>query len=411
MSKSIVIALAVLVVLVAVYLMIRPSDEVRDRPFSSPVTDKATEGEFSFLKGDFDRIQVERWKPERHYSFLKTGNGWRIFDGEGSEGKGYRLNTEDFETLYSGLKDLKVKAKEVSRNPVNQYRYGVDDPSRSLEEEGSEEGKDDTTEEEESFDIQELLSQGQKIDPKEQSKRGTRLTFWNNNDRQGSIMIGEPIPGDMRDRRQFNRSQFVRSVDSPVVYEMKDNISFLLRKDLKGWRDKKLMHIADSDEIDYLEVKSPEKHFILAQSGEEWNVSDLLSERSLKADEVDESKITPYLGRFGTWTTSDFASEEEYAEIDFEDRMNNYGYHILAGLASGDTLEVRGVAGPPEEREDALKSDTDEKPEPEHYYFVNPKYPDTVYKLRKWSLRSIFDKEIGDFEMEKQEEAAEQVEE
>ena len=399
MDRRLAIALIVLIVLAAVYyLAIRPSGEERDRPFTSPVSGRGEEGEFAFFEGNVDRIGVQRWKPEQRYTFSLVGEEWRVFDGDGSEGPGYRLSAEDFEDLFSKLENLEIKPKEVSRNPDNQYRFGVDDPTLVKEE--SVEGEGEPKGEEEEFDIQELMSRKRRMKPEDQSGRGVMMTFWEGEKEIGIVMIGESVPVDMRSQDRGMRTNFIRKADSPIVYELRENFFHMLRKDVKGWRDSLLLHFDDPGDIEFLEVKNPEVHLTFRESDGSWRIDDLRGNNAIEGNGVDSTKVSSYLRRFNTWRTSDFAQEEDLAEVSFDEKIEDCEYLVKVVLSDGDTLEALGVAGPPVTRGAGSRKDK-QKAEPEDFYFVNPKYPDTVYKLKKWSLRSMFEKKLDDFKAEK----------
>ncbi len=399
MNKSLLTGLLILVILALAWLIIRNPEVTVDEPFEQPTSledGNASGSMFGFLLEDFNTIHALRWQPRKTMlTFVKFDGTWKVGEGEKPD-RFYKLEKKRFLEGLENLRKFRLKPREISRNPDHQVRYGLDIPL---------EGE---------MDVDESAMTGLEITDWRKRNRGKfsgiKLTFARC-ETEGETMIGEPDwlgsillgrPSDMpeprRDMREPMRPSFyVRLEDSSLVYELEDDFgSFMMSRDLRSWRDKNVVKIENTEEIESVDVHSPIGDFLLTRAEDgSWSVTDRLVDVTLEGEEVDPGSVDSYLSRLSRWTAHDFGSEKDLEKAGFNDKIDNTD-HTISILLSGDRrIDVKTVAGPaqkPRYKKEAVA-------EPEEYYSINMIDPEVVFKLRKWSYKPLVEKTLEDFRM------------
>jgi hypothetical protein len=89
--------------------------------------------------------------------------------------------------------------------------------------------------------------------------------------------------------KKAGRGQMLRVVGTPGVYVDPDYQTFLLTKDVKGWRDKSIMKLNDAD-VASIEIENENGKYVFTKSGDNWDGNFEKGVTSIKGEPKEEKK-------------------------------------------------------------------------------------------------------------------------
>ncbi len=179
----------------------------------------------------------------------------------------------------------------------------------------------------------------------------------------GNKLLSESIIGKSGN---YNFSH-ARKKDENKVYQLVSNISYMIKPDIKGWRNKTILELEEL-EISQISFDSEEFNYMLSATDSLWQYNDFVSSFSIKAPNASMKSISSGLKRVNI---SDFIDHdfESYAE-----KFNEPLAELSITTFTGDQINLKFIQG--EENKLVLQKND----ETEHLFII---YESWLNKFKK----------------------------